>query len=398
MRFALFYEIPVARPWGPDSERLAYQHTIEQARGRRTLRLGRLLDRRAPLPRGVLALLQPRGALRRHRRPDRADAPRLRRAAHAEAVQPPGAHGRVGRRARPHLQRPRRPRHRPLARPAPSSRASASTRPRPAACGRRRSVTSSAAGRTTTYAFEGEHWSMPPRRVQPKPIQQPHPPIWGATSSDDGHRQVGELGLGPVLVRGRRAARGGEGEDRHLPRPPSPAAPSRSASTSTTRRPPSRWRCARPPSRRRGRRRARASSGTRRPAPASSRRSPTCRPTAARSSAPTRYAADLKAVADDGSLDFMDLEYLETSGACVLGTPDQCIETCRRYEAAGVDQLLCLVNPYKIPHEQGDADDPAHGRARHPRVPLTGGRRLDRIACLNPRCSSSATATSSPSP
>ena len=35
----------------------------------------------------------------------------------------------------------------------------------------------------------------------------------------------------------------------------------------------------------------------------------------------------------------------------MLGTPDQCIETCQRYEAAGVDQLLCLVNPYKIPHE-----------------------------------------------
>ncbi len=31
MRFALFYEIPVARPWDADSERLAYQHTIEQA-------------------------------------------------------------------------------------------------------------------------------------------------------------------------------------------------------------------------------------------------------------------------------------------------------------------------------------------------------------------------------
>src|SRR5438309_731537 len=31
MRFALFYEIPVSRPWGPDSERLAYQHTLEQA-------------------------------------------------------------------------------------------------------------------------------------------------------------------------------------------------------------------------------------------------------------------------------------------------------------------------------------------------------------------------------
>ena len=30
MRFALFYEIPVARPWGPDSERQAYLDTIEQ--------------------------------------------------------------------------------------------------------------------------------------------------------------------------------------------------------------------------------------------------------------------------------------------------------------------------------------------------------------------------------
>ena len=31
MRFALFYEIPVPAPWGPDDERLAYQHVIEQA-------------------------------------------------------------------------------------------------------------------------------------------------------------------------------------------------------------------------------------------------------------------------------------------------------------------------------------------------------------------------------
>ena len=63
------------------------------------------------------------------------------------------------------------------------------------------------------------------------------------------------------------------------------------------------------------------------------------------------YAADLRQVADDGSLDLLSLEYLTEIGACVLGTPDQCIDTCRRYEAAGVDQLLCLVNPYKIPHE-----------------------------------------------
>ncbi len=31
MKFALFYELPVARPWSRDSELLAYQNTLEQA-------------------------------------------------------------------------------------------------------------------------------------------------------------------------------------------------------------------------------------------------------------------------------------------------------------------------------------------------------------------------------
>jgi hypothetical protein len=31
VRFALFYEIPVPRPWGPDSEYEAYQNVLEQA-------------------------------------------------------------------------------------------------------------------------------------------------------------------------------------------------------------------------------------------------------------------------------------------------------------------------------------------------------------------------------
>jgi alkanesulfonate monooxygenase SsuD/methylene tetrahydromethanopterin reductase-like flavin-dependent oxidoreductase (luciferase family) len=46
------------------------------------------------------------------------------------------------------------------------------------------------------YEFEGTHWSMPKRRVLPKPIQDPHPPVWGATGSEDGHRMMGQLGLG----------------------------------------------------------------------------------------------------------------------------------------------------------------------------------------------------------
>ena len=67
MKFALFYEIPVARPWEPDSEHLAYKNTLEQAIAGEAAGLPRVLDGRAPLPRGVLALLEPRGALRRDR-------------------------------------------------------------------------------------------------------------------------------------------------------------------------------------------------------------------------------------------------------------------------------------------------------------------------------------------
>jgi alkanesulfonate monooxygenase SsuD/methylene tetrahydromethanopterin reductase-like flavin-dependent oxidoreductase (luciferase family) len=46
------------------------------------------------------------------------------------------------------------------------------------------------------YEFDGKFWSMPKRRVLPKPIQDPHPPIWGATTSLDGHYEVGSRGLG----------------------------------------------------------------------------------------------------------------------------------------------------------------------------------------------------------
>ncbi len=264
MKFALFYEIPVARPWDAGREHRAYKNTLEQAIVRGAVRLGRVLDRRAPLPRGVLALLEPRGAVRRDRGAHEPHAARLRRAAHAEALQPSGAHGRVGRGARPALATAASTSAPAARRRGPSSRASASTRTRRARCGRRRSSTSSAAGRTTRYAFEGKHWSLPERRVLPKPLQQPHPPIWGATSTRRRSRADRRARARTVLVRGRRAARRGEEEDRHLPRGSRAAVRSRSASASTTRPPRSRWRCARRRAKRRGTRRANRSSGTRR--------------------------------------------------------------------------------------------------------------------------------------
>ena len=201
------------------------------------------------------------------------------------------------------------------------------------------------------YALDGKHWQMPERRVQPKPLQKPHPPIWGATTSDEGHVQMGEMGLGlcsfavgvsPEEVKTKidlyRSAVAGCTE-------PVGAFVNNQAATFTMAL------CA----------------PTQDEAFTVARESFEWYPkVGARQIAQVaewmderkqdlgnyHYAADMKAVSDDGSLDLLSLEYLVDAGACVLGTPDQCVEACKRYEAAGVDLLLCLVNPYKIPHDK----------------------------------------------
>jgi alkanesulfonate monooxygenase SsuD/methylene tetrahydromethanopterin reductase-like flavin-dependent oxidoreductase (luciferase family) len=57
-------------------------------------------------------------------------------------------------------------------------------------------------------------------------------------------------------------------------------------------------------------------------------------------------------VVQSGAHQALSFEYLRDSRAVLVGDPDQVLETARDYQAAGVDLLLCLVNPYKIPHEK----------------------------------------------
>jgi alkanesulfonate monooxygenase SsuD/methylene tetrahydromethanopterin reductase-like flavin-dependent oxidoreductase (luciferase family) len=202
-----------------------------------------------------------------------------------------------------------------------------------------------------TYSFEGKHWQMPPRRVQPKPLQQPHPPLWGATTSDDGHAQMGELGLGLCSF-----AVGVSPEDvkkkidiyrEAVGRCTKPIGKyvHDEAATFTM--------CTVAPTEAEARETARTSFEWY-PKVGARQIAAVAEWMAERKQALGNYgyAADMKTVADDGSLDLLSLEYLVESGACVLGTPDQAVEACRRYEEAGVDLLLCLVNPYEIGHEQ----------------------------------------------
>lgn len=46
--------------------------------------------------------------------------------------------------------------------------------------------------------FEGKYFSMPSRNVVPKPLQKPHPPLWLACSNRDSIRRAAQLGMGAL--------------------------------------------------------------------------------------------------------------------------------------------------------------------------------------------------------
>ena len=349
MKFALFYEIPVPKPWGPDDERLAYEHTIEQAvAGERfgwdafwtvehhfleeyshcsnpEVLYGAIAAKTERIRLGYGVRLMPKP----YNHPVRT--------AESVAVLDLISGGRVD-----------------------FGTGRSSTRAELEGFGidpkETREMWQEAIEHVVgcwtneRYAFEGKHWSMPERRVQPKPMQQPHPPLWGATSSEDGHRQMGELGLGlcsfAVGVPPEEVAKkiaiyraavqacttpiGKYVHDEAATFTMTLVAPTEEEAW-TNARESFEWY---------------PKAGARLIASMATWMEET-----GQELGNYGYAGDLKKVDDDGLLDYLDLEYLVGSGASVCGTPEQAVEAGKRYEEAGVDLLLCLVNPFKISHE-----------------------------------------------
>jgi alkanesulfonate monooxygenase SsuD/methylene tetrahydromethanopterin reductase-like flavin-dependent oxidoreductase (luciferase family) len=199
------------------------------------------------------------------------------------------------------------------------------------------------------FEFAGEHWTLPKRRVLPKPLQDPHPPIWGATTSLEGHREMGRHGVGlcsfsvgvpPESLKEKIDAYR-LGLDECVD--PIGAFVNSQAATFTM------VHCADNNER----------------AFADAAESMEWYPkVGARNIASLAdwmkgkdlgsysYAADVAAMRDAGALDELSFDYIRDAGAAMVGDPARCIEIGERYAASGCDMLFCLVNPYKIPHDR----------------------------------------------
>ena len=46
------------------------------------------------------------------------------------------------------------------------------------------------------FQWKGKFWNIPPRRIHPKPLQSPHPPIWVAAMQPETYTLAAEKGLG----------------------------------------------------------------------------------------------------------------------------------------------------------------------------------------------------------
>ncbi len=203
------------------------------------------------------------------------------------------------------------------------------------------------------YAFDGEFWSMPERCVIPKPVQKPHPPLWIATTTPDGHRWVGRMGVGvlsfavgvPPEDLAPRVAAYREG----LAECTTPKGLYRNEQVATF----TMVHCA----------------ATNEQAYAEAAESMVWYPKrGAKQVADTAaYARQFNPDGDlgsyfyldraektqqSGALDALSFDYIRDGHAAMVGDPERCIEIAKRYEAAGCDLLFCLVNPYAIPHEQ----------------------------------------------
>jgi alkanesulfonate monooxygenase SsuD/methylene tetrahydromethanopterin reductase-like flavin-dependent oxidoreductase (luciferase family) len=201
------------------------------------------------------------------------------------------------------------------------------------------------------HEFSGKYWQMPRRRVVPKPIQKPHPPLFGATGSIDGHEMMGELGLGLCSFSiGTSMDHLAERIDKYragLRRCGTPLGayvnPHAVAFTMVN--------CA--PRKQDSYLAARDAYEWYARASADSLGELSDWVESASGSLGTySYTDKIRRAARSGSREVsLSFDAMMGKNSVIAGDPDEIVERARQYEAAGVDELLCLMNPHDISNE-----------------------------------------------
>jgi alkanesulfonate monooxygenase SsuD/methylene tetrahydromethanopterin reductase-like flavin-dependent oxidoreductase (luciferase family) len=195
------------------------------------------------------------------------------------------------------------------------------------------------------FEWHGKHFDFPPRRVIPKPLQQPHPPLWVASTSPESHEIAGLHGLGLLsftlgvppedlgerLRLYRKGLKSAKPAGKFLNERAATFTMVHCANTTAeamaTARESFQWY---------------AQTGVRQVQTLGAWQEELKR--TYESYAYTKPIANM-----DPS--FLTFDYLSSSGSCIVGDPDRCIEVAKRYQAAGCDLLLCMMQPYGIPED-----------------------------------------------
>jgi alkanesulfonate monooxygenase SsuD/methylene tetrahydromethanopterin reductase-like flavin-dependent oxidoreductase (luciferase family) len=194
------------------------------------------------------------------------------------------------------------------------------------------------------FEWKGKRFTVPPRRVHPKPIQQPHPPLWMATSSPAGHEVAGKAGLGllsftigvPPAELAFRINLYREGLKQA--QPIGKFVNGRAATFTMVH-------C------------AETDAEARRNAEESvlwyfKRSISLIAGLAAWQEGKELGSYEYTRALKDMNLETFSYDLLDDMDAIIVGSPETCIRKARAYFDTGCDQILCLMQPYNIPPDK----------------------------------------------
>ncbi len=195
-----------------------------------------------------------------------------------------------------------------------------------------------------TFSYEGKHYRIPETTVFPQPIQKPHPPIWVASTNPSSHELAGHLGLGLLsFTIGVPPSELAEriGLYRRAQKTPAPVAHAVNTRAATF----TMVHC------------AETTAEARQNAAESMmwyfRRSiELIGSLAAWQEGKELGSYEYTRVLKDLNLEGFSFDLLDEMDAIIVGDPDKCIQKAKRYQEAGCDQLLCLMNPHDVPPDK----------------------------------------------